>query len=185
MSDVNLVERCLRGDNSAFDTLVRRYQKKVYGFCLRMLGNPDDALDAAQDSFMKAYNALDTFRRDARFSSWLFGIANNACIDLLRRRTKKPADSLDQLIENEGELSNDSPGPERLLLREEDGKSIRDALARLPENRRAVMVMFHFNGMTIKEISQALRRPEDTVKSDLHKAREAMRRKLEGVVVET
>lgn len=157
----------------------------MHGLCYRMLGNADDAADVAQDCFVKAYYALATFQQDARFSAWLFGIANNACIDRLRKRARRPTDSLDQMMESGGEQASSDPTPEGVVMCRENERTIRDAVGRLPEKQRAMMTMFHFNRMSIKEISQALDRPVGTVKSDLHKAREALRRMLEGVVTNT
>lgn len=166
----------------AFDLLVRRYRKAVYGLCYRILGDSDDALDAAQDSFVKAYHSLESFRQDFRFSAWLFGIASNTCIDRIRKCTRQREDSLDRMIENSGEQPSQSATPEQALLRSETESRVQEAVLSLREMQRAALVMFHFNGMSIKEISQALGRPEGTVKYDLHEAREVLRRKLKGLI---
>lgn len=181
-SDANLVQQCLQGDNRGFDLLVRRYQRQVYSFCYRMLGDADEAADAAQESFVKAYNALESFRLDAKFSTWLFRIANNACIDLSRRRKSRRTVSIDEIAGESSVLASPNAPPEEAVLRGEADKLVRDAVSRLPEKYRTALVMFHFSGMSIKEISEALKRPEGTVKSNLHIAREMLRRKLEGVV---
>ena len=183
-SDADLVQRCLQGDNSGFDLLVKKYQRQVRSLCYRMVGNADDAADAAQESFVKAYHALEKFRRDAEFLTWLFRIANNTCIDLLRKRTKRQADSLDEPAAEINPLPSADASPEQAVLRDETDRLVHEAVLRLPEKYRAALVMFHFNSMSIKEISEALGRPEGTVKSDLHIAREMLRRKLEGVVVQ-
>ena len=183
-SDAELIEQCLQGNNRAFDVLVGRYQRQVYSFCYGMLGNADDASDASQDAFVKTYHALESFRRDAQFLTWMLRIASNVCIDLYRRRTRHQSASLDDEAQGIGEIPSSEPMPDDLLRRCEGDRLILDAVARLPEKHRSAVVMFYFNGMSIKDISQALGRPEGTVKSDLHFAREMLRRKLEGVVVE-
>lgn len=182
-SDAELVRRCLQGDNAGFDALVQAYQKQVYYFCYRMLGSAEESADAAQETFLKAYNALESFREEAQFSSWLLRIANNTCIDKARSKARRPSVALEDMGEQRIELTSEAPTPEELTLRGETERLVRDAMQRLPEKNKAALVLFHFNGMSIKQISQALGRPENTIKSDLHIGRELLRRKLEGVVV--
>ena len=182
ISDIDLVRECLEGNNTAFDTLVSRHQKGVYGLCYRMLGNADDAVDATQSSFLKAYRAMDSFRPDSRLSSWLFGIASNTCIDHIRKKKRQRLESLEELEGSCGEQAHPGPSPEAIVMKEETDRIVLEALGHLPERRRAVMVLFHFNGMGIREISKTLNTPEGTVKSDLHCARETLRKRLEGVI---
>jgi len=167
----------LQGDNDGFDQLVHKYQRQVYAFCLRLIGNGDDASDATQDSFLKAYNALPSFRQEAQFLTWVLRIAHNACID--RSRGRRPMDSLEDI---EVETSDVSSNPEKAAMRTDAQRRVWDAVLKLPEKYQASLVLFHFNSMSIREISKELGRPEGTVKSDLHIAREMLRRKLEGVL---
>lgn len=176
-SDAELVRQCLHGDNNGFDLLVRKYQRQVYAFCLRMIGNADDASDAAQDSFLKAYNALASFRQEAQFLTWIMRIAHNACVD--RCRGKRPTDSLDDV---EVEACDVPSNPEKSAIRSDEQQRLWEAVLKLPEKYQTALIMFHFDSKSIKEISSDLRRPEGTVKSDLHVAREMLRRKLEGVL---
>lgn len=184
LSDAELIVQCLQGDNGAFDSLVNKYQRQVYNFCYGMLGNAEDASDAAQEAFVKAYHALEGFRRDAQFLTWMLRISNNVCVDLWRKRTRTQAVSLDDDEQSFTEIASYDPLPGDTILRDEGDRLVYDAVSRLPEKYRSSLVMFHFGGMSIKDISRALGRPEGTVKSDLHIAREMLRRKLEGVVVE-
>jgi RNA polymerase sigma-70 factor (ECF subfamily) len=172
----------LEGDNASFDALVRSYQKQVYCFCYRMLGSPEESADAAQESFIKAYYALASFRQDARFATWLLKIASNACIDRSRARARSTSLALEELADEAAALRSDEPTPEESVLRSESDRMVREAILCLPAKRRAALVMFHFSGLGIKEISEALGRPQNTIKSDLRVAREMLRRKLEGVV---
>ena len=182
-SDAELVQRCLAGDNAGFDLLVRKYQRQVHGLCYRMLGDADEAADAAQESFIKAYHALESFRQDAQFLTWVTRIARNACLDSVRRRAVRQADSIDDDESGAGSLPSGAPSPEEAALRSDAKRRLDAAILDLPESHRAALVMFHFSGLTISEISRALGRPEGTVKSDLHHARERLRRRLEGVEV--
>lgn len=184
-SDAELVRQCLQGDNAGFDALVKTYQRQVYYFCYRMLGNAEEAADVAQATFIKAYNALESFRQEAQFLSWLLKIASNACIDRTRSRARRPSVALEDMGEERLEFTSETPTPEESALQGESDRLLREAVLGLPEKYRETLVLFHFNGMSIKEISQTLGRPENTIKSDLHIGREKLRQKLEGVVTRT
>lgn len=184
LSDADLINQCLRGDNAGFDLLVRKYQKQVYHQCFGMLGNAEDASDAVQDAFVKAYHALAGFRKDASFLSWIMRIANNACVDLWRRKGRRNVLSLDDDDGGLTDLPSAELDPETTILGAESRRLVQDALSRMPERHRSTLAMFYFGGMSVREIGQTLGRPEGTIKSDLHFAREMLRRKLEGVVVE-
>lgn len=180
LPDKELIEQCLSGDNKAFDCLVHRYQRQIYVYCCRMLGNTDEALDAAQDCFIKAYYALQSFRSDSPLLPWLFRIAHNTCVDIARSKSRRSSTSLDEIEEERGSLPAPEPGPEHLAIQSESARSLREAVLRLPERYRAAITLFHFNGLSIREISKALDRPEGTIKSDLHHAREMLRNNMEG-----
>jgi len=181
-SDAELVQRCLQGENSGFDELVKNYQQQVYRFCYHMLGSADESADAAQESFVNAYYALASFRQGAAFKPWILKIASNACIDRFRKRARQRSVALEELADERHILPSGDSSPEDLVLRSESDRAIREAVLRLPEKNRAALVMFYFNSLSLKEISAALGRPINTVKSDLRIAREMLRRKLEGVV---
>lgn len=181
-SDAQLVGQCLQGDNRGFDGLVKRYQRRIICFCYRMLGDADLASDAAQESFLKAYRALDNFRTDASFLSWMFKIAGNTCLDILRKQSRQRTDSLEDSPAEIGLLSDASHSPEKSAIFNENDRIIRQAILDLPENYRQPIVMFYFGDLSLKEVAETLERPEGTIKSCLHTAREMLRRKLEGVV---
>lgn len=181
-SDAEMVRRCLHGDNAGFDELVGAYQRQVYCFCYRMLGDADEAADAAQESFLKAYHALARFRQGSSFLTWVLKIASNTCIDRSRARMRHPKLALEELVDDGGMLPSDDPSPEDSALRGESDRTVREAVLRLPERNRAALVMFYYNGLSITDISAALGRPMNTIKSDLRIAREMLRRKLEGVL---
>lgn len=147
-----------------------------------MLGEREDAEEAAQESFVKAYYALDKFRQDASFLTWIIKIASNTCIDISRARVKRSAVSIDEIEGGNGSLPSGQLSPEEQAVENEESRLVRKAVLHLPERQRAAMVMFHFEEMSIREISQSLGMPEGTVKSDLHIAREILRGRLEGVV---
>lgn len=181
-NDADLVRQCLQGDNMAFDELVKRYQRQLYTFCYHMLGNYDDAVETVQDTLVKAYHALDRFRQDANFRNWLFRIALNTCIDVTRTCKRRRLQSLEDTEAMIDRIQEGKPSPEDEAMQAHQRALLMQAVINLPEHYRLPLVMFHFNGMSIKEISRTLGRPEGTVKSDLHLAREMLRRRLEGVI---
>jgi len=181
-SDAVLVQRCLDGDNLAFDTLVRRYQRQVLGLCRRMLGPGDDATDAAQEAFLKVYHALPAFRQDCAFLPWLLTVVSNTCLDAGRRRSRKPVESLDDLPPSRQPEAGDEFSPEASAISADRYEALRAAVAKVPETNRVVLELFYFGGLDLVAISRMLGRPEGTVKSQLHRAREILRRKLEGRV---
>jgi RNA polymerase sigma-70 factor, ECF subfamily len=184
-SDADLVRQCLDGENCAFDQLVRNYQQRVYALCYRTLGDPDQAADATQEAFVKAYHALGNFRQEASFHTWLFRIASNACFDMMRRSSRRRADSLDDLLTESREPAATQPSPEDAAVSSDTDRIVREAIMSVPMAHRMPLVMFYFGDMTTREIAATLQRPEGTVKSNLRYARELLRRKLEGVVIHT
>ena len=158
--------------------MVKRYQQRVLSLCYRILGDTEHAADAAQKTFVKAYYALRSFKPEASFLTWLFKIASNTCFDMARQRGKHRTDPLD-----ESAKSNEA-SPEDAVMRSENERLIRRAVSDLPVKYRIPLIMFHFEAMSIKDISQALEQPEGTVKSILHRAREMLRGMVEGLVVE-
>lgn len=178
--DAELVQQTLCGQQSAYNLLVKRYQRQVYNFVYRMLGNAEDAGDLTQDTFLRAYSALRTFRQDASFLTWLFKIASNLCIDLLRSRKSKGAISLD-LEAEEGREPAANPrtsDPEEAAMRGALQDIVQRAVLNLPERYRVVIVMRHLQGMSVEEIASSLEMPSGTVKTHLFRGREMLRERL-------
>lgn len=181
-----LIERCRKGDLEAFDDLVALHQNRVYNLCFWQLGQADDASDAAQDVFIRAWKALDSFRGECAFSTWLHRIALNVTYDAARKRNRAPQafsaltplDS-DQEPEWEAEESAPNDAPDEISLRHERRHAVRQALAALPEHHRTVLVLFDLQGHSYEEVSDLLQVPPGTVKSRLNRARLALRRALD------
>ncbi|MEN6357426.1 MAG: sigma-70 family RNA polymerase sigma factor [Armatimonadota bacterium] len=183
-TDAELVKQCQRGDNRGFDGLVKRYQRQITAFCYRILGDTNLASDAAQEAFVKAYYALESFRQDASFLNWTIKIAGNTCFDMLRKNGRTKADSLDDNPNQTDQLQSEESSPEKEVIRSEGNRLLWDAIQSLPINHRTPLVLFHFHDMKLREIAEMLDKPEGTIKSSLHIARETLRRKLQGVIVE-
>jgi RNA polymerase sigma-70 factor, ECF subfamily len=182
-TDAVLVQRTLRGDTEAYNVLVVRYQRQVYSLAYRMLNNAEDAGDIVQDTFIRAYGALSSFRQDASFLTWLYKIASNLCIDLLRSRKAKGALSLEVELEEGREPAADrSTSPEDAAMRGSVSETVQKAVMNLPERYRVVVVMRHLQGMSVEDIAGQLKLPSGTVKTHLFRAREMLRERLRSVL---
>jgi RNA polymerase sigma-70 factor, ECF subfamily len=166
------LERARQKDPQAFAELVEAYQRPVFNLCYRMLGDAGEAEDAAQESFLRAYNHMSRYDPTRSFSTWLLAIASHYCIDLLRKR-RLLVDSLEELEPWE-EPADDAPGPESAAVKREGRQAAQALLARLGPQDRAVVVMRYWEGLSTEEIAQALSLTVKAVKSRLHRARKQM-----------
>ncbi len=178
-SDEELVEACQAGEASAFDVLVARWEDKIRGLAYRFLGSEEEARDVAQEAFLKAYRALGGFKREARFSSWLYQIATNLCRDRLRRRRTRATVSLEELEETGPVIMETRPGAHERLLQLDLARVVRRAVHALPEEQREVVILKEYQGLTFLEIAQALDLPVSTVKTRLYRGLGQLRLRLE------
>ena len=160
-----------KGDPQAFSHLVEAYQRPVYNLCYRMLNNAEDAEDAAQETFLRAYKAIKRYDKNRPFATWLLSIAAHYCIDKIRKRRMKivSMDELPQLY-----MSDDSPGPEALVSRSIEQKQVQTLLETLSPTDRAAVVMYYWYDFSYDEIAGSLSLSLSAVKSRLHRARRSM-----------
>ena len=181
MDDKTIIEQVLAGDNDAFGLLVEQYQGRIYNLCLRMSGDPDDAFDLSQETFVRAWRGLSGFQFEAAFSTWLFRLCSNVCLDHLRAKKRRAAVSLtmtDEDGEAQLELPDPAMGPEELLLAAEDRALLAKALNALPADQRQIITLRAINGLSYAEIAQVMKLQEGTVKSRLSRARVQLKNKL-------
>jgi RNA polymerase sigma-70 factor, ECF subfamily len=185
-SDLVLVQRVQRGDKTAFDLLVRKYQHKVVKLVTRYLRNPADAEDVAQEAFIKAYRAMPQFRGDSAFYTWLYRIAINTAKNAIVSRDRNPVEfDLDmQAIEESQSMQArlaDTTTPESLLQTEEIRTTVNQAIDALPEDLRTAIVLRELEGLSYEDIALAMECPVGTVRSRIFRAREAIDRRLSEV----
>jgi RNA polymerase sigma-70 factor (ECF subfamily) len=173
------IEQALQGDRKAFGQLVRAYERPVYNLTYRMLGNAAEAEDAAQETFLRAYNKLATYQPERKFVNWLLSIASHHCIDRLRRRNRAPQLSLDGPLPPEWTVS-DTPRPDQEVGRKQQREQVRQALETLPADYRAAVVLRYWYGLSYREIATTMDTTESAIKSRLHRARRMMAQELQA-----
>lgn len=169
--DSALLEDCKRGDRQALESLVRRYERPVYNAAFRMLGNPDEAADVMQTTFLKAFENLDRYNPKFKFFSWIYRIAINESINQLNRRGRT-----EPLAEN---LVSSTRGPDDRIDTGRKGQQVQAVLMTMQEDHRAVLVLRHYSECSYRQIGEILQIPEKTVKSRLFTARQQMKQKLQ------
>lgn len=178
-----LVQKCKKGDLDAFDELVKRYENKVFTVAYRFVGNYADANDLAQETFIRVYQALPSFRGESSFATWLYRIAANVCRDELRRQHRQKKVSLDEMMSQPGggiSLADNSLSPEESLEKNELQQAVQQFLNTLSDEHRLILVMREIQGLSYDEIAVSLDCSLGTVKSRLNRARQALKQKMLG-----
>ena len=173
-----VIQAVLGGDVNAFEKLVKEYEKNVYNLALRMTGNSEDAADMSQETFIKAYNSITSFRGDSKFSVWLYRIVSNVCLDFLRSRSRKQTVSLsaenDDGEDVELDIADETQSPELLLDRSMTRDAVRRGLAALPPDHREILLLREIQGLSYEEIADVLGLEAGTVKSRIFRARKKL-----------
>ncbi|MGG1519944.1 RNA polymerase sigma factor SigW [Paenibacillus oryzisoli] len=181
--EARLAKLARNGDRNAFAELVELYKDKIFHLAYRMLNNKQEAEDAVQETFLRVYTNLHRYDENQKFSTWIFRIGTNLCIDKLRRR--RNTYSLDaEMSDGEGAdfyamLPSDDDTPEEQLIVSETQAQIHRAIASLPEKYKSVVVLRYLHDMSLQEISDVLDMPVTTIKTRVHRGREYLRKKLE------
>lgn len=188
--DAAVIERVIKGDEEAYQDLVNRWRRPVLSFLHRQLGNMDDALEAAQETFRTVYEKLDGLKDRQRFVPWLFKIALNHARMKLRRTGSRKLESLDELISNEERpeqhyqsvTGNSVFSPEEQLSRQEMEQVVRQALARLSHKQREIILLKEYSGLKFHEIAQVLDCPVSTIKSRMYLGLESLKQEIVRII---
>ena len=178
MDDIKLIENFIRGNSSAFDGLLQKYQDRIYNLCRYMLENPQDAEDAAQDTFMKAYQGLKSYTPSASFYTWLYRIAVNTCLD---HKRKFSFHSLFFSSDKENQIDHfpsQAPSPESAYATNQSMHALQTALNKLSAKLRVVIVLSELEGLSYEEIAEILDVSVGTVKSRISRARDELRKNI-------
>jgi len=174
----HLIQRCLKGDQAAWDSIVKQYWRKVFNVAYKFVGKHDEAEDLAQDIFLKIFKSLDTFDRRANFQTWLISVSRNLCIDHYRS-VRKERETIDRDVDaNELAPAAKEPGPIAALEQADRVALLRKALAALPETLRTAVLMRDIQELSYQEIADKLRLPEGTVKSRINRGRTELARQV-------
>ncbi|MGE5653993.1 MAG: sigma-70 family RNA polymerase sigma factor [Bacillota bacterium] len=181
--DEQLVSACQNGHWEAFESLVARYERKIYNLAFRLSGNAEDANDLAQETFVRLYRSIHTFKGQSAFSTWLYRIATNVCLDEIRRRQRHPTMSLDAPLETEeGQMERDvvdlTQLPEFIYESKELRQLVQRLISELSEDHRTVLILRDFENLSYEEIAEILGCQLGTVKSRLNRARAALKDRI-------
>lgn len=185
MSEEQLIRRAQQGDNGAFEELLLLHQKKVYNLCLRMSTNPDDALDLSQEAFLRAWRSLGQYQFEASFSTWLFRLTSNICIDFLRRKKRRQETSLTESYDDSDEgaelsVPDAQPGPEQQAMTNETKIELARAMEQLSPEHREILQLRVIEDLQYEQIADILGVRVGTVKSRLARARLSFRKILKA-----
>ena len=177
-----IIKKAAAGSADAFEQLLLKYQTPIYNLCLRMTGNPEDAADMTQEAFLKAWRSLSSFQFESSFSTWLYRLTTNTCLDYLRSLKRRPQCSL-TVEDDDGEeqvldVTDEAPTPEEALLSAEERSQLVHALSQLEASQRQIITLRVVNDLSYAEIAEILDVKEGTVKSRLARARDNLRKKL-------
>ncbi len=180
--DAQLIDETLAGHSAAFGQLVEKYQDRLYNTVVHVAGNAEDAQDVVQDAFVQAFLKLDTFQGSSAFYTWLYRIALNVAAS--HRRRKRPTLSVEHVRETSGlEPIDHADGPTETVERDECRQQVRQAIDRLGDEHRAVLVLREIDGCCYETIAEILEVPIGTVRSRLHRARLQLREELKEVLM--
>ncbi len=181
-----MVASAKKGDQKAFERLIKKYRKSVYYMLLKMVKNPDDAEDLTQEAFAKAFNSIEKFDSTFAFSTWLFRIATNNCIDFIRKKRVQTV-SIDQPMDGDDgsqmrfDVRDDNLDPNDSMLKSQRKRYLTMAIDRLPEKYKQLVELRYFQELSYEEVATELNIPLGTVKAQLFRARELLNNELKNI----
>ena len=178
MEESTLIQRAMGGDAASFNTLMEAHERRMYAVALRMCGNHEDAQDCLQEAMLRIYRAISGFKAQSSFSTWVYRITMNACLDELRKRKSRPNTSLDGLLDTGWSPVDGGESPEGHAMRREMRRMLQRYIGELPEDMRAAVVLRDVEGYSYEEIAGILEANVGTIKSRISRGRERLREKI-------
>ena len=173
-----LIDRASGGDPEAFNQLMEQHERRMYAVALRMCANREDAQDCLQEAMLRVYRAIGNFKGESSFSTWVYRITMNTCLDELRRKKNKQSASLDDLLDEGWAPADERTSPEKHAVRAETARILHQTIRELPEDMRAAVVLRDIQGYAYEEIAKILDINVGTIKSRISRGREKLREKL-------
>lgn len=180
MNEQLLIQQVKNGDKAAFNHIVEKWHSKIFRFAFRFFADEDEAHDITQKTFIKTYQSVNTLENPEKFSSWIYRIANNLCLDELKRAGRRKSTSLEAYMEQSSGLEGEFTLPDADLQNKELGHILQKALLTLPDEQRTVIILKEYEGLKFREIADILEEPENTVKSRLYYGLKSTRRVLKN-----
>lgn len=178
MEESRLIQRASDGDAASFNALMGMHERRMYAVALRMCGNPEDAQDCLQEAMLRVYRAISGFKAQSSFSTWVYRITMNTCLDELRKRKNRPSASLDGLLDAGWSPADPAESPEGHAMRREVRQNLQQFMEELPEDMRAAVVLRDVQGYAYEEIAEILDANVGTIKSRISRGREKLREKI-------
>lgn len=170
-----LLFRAIDGDLHAFDELMAPYEKRLYALCYRMAGEKEDAMDCTQEAMLRIWRALQSYRKEASFTTWIYRIATNTCLDVLRKKKSRPSISLDALMDSGFAVQDENADPEDYAISKARMLALQTGINSLKPDMRAALILRDIQGFSYEEVAVILATPLGTVKSRINRAREKLR----------
>ena len=178
VEESTLIQRAMGGDAASFNTLMQAHERRMYAVALRMCGNHEDAQDCLQEAMLRIYRAISAFKAQSSFSTWVYRITMNACLDELRKRKSRTSTSLDGLLDTGWSPVDGGESPEGHAMRREMRRTLQKCIGELPEDMRAAVVLRDIEGYSYEEIAGILDANVGTIKSRISRGRERLREKI-------
>ncbi|MDB4285442.1 RNA polymerase sigma factor [bacterium] len=185
LDDAQVVGKVLRGQRELFGIILERYQRPIFNFIYRFYGNYDLAEELTQETFLRCYQFLKSYDPDRKFSTWLYTVAKNLCIDHYKKQRRGKEFSLDQALpslERHEAMRSTETDPQIACIRSQEDARLLEALGELEPSRRVVLILFYFQGLSYQEIGEALGVPVSTVKIRIFRAKKALLEKMKGAL---
>ena len=183
LDDAEVIKKVLSGQQDLFGLILDRYQRPIFNFIYRFFGNYTLAEDLTQDTFLRCYQFLKSYDQKRKFSTWLYTVAKNLCIDHLKKSVPGREISLDHVlpvVEKKNASRPQEQNPQRICIRSQEDARLFEGLQKLEPSRRLVLVLFYFQGLTYQEIAETLSVPVSTVKIRIFRAKKALLEKMKG-----